>query len=54
MLRTMLQTSTVRPGRMALRDLDLSLSRGEVVALLGPPCCGKSAVLLALLGDARA
>lgn len=38
-------------GRMALRDLDLSLSRGEVVALLGPPCCGKSAVLLALLGE---
>ena len=37
------------PGRAVVRDCSLSLSSGEIVALMGPSGCGKS-TLLRLLG----
>ncbi len=42
---------TVRYGeRIALRDLDLSIARGEVVALAGPNGSGKTTLIRAVLG----
>ena len=39
-----------RPGRKALRDLDLTLSRGRAIALLGENGSGKSTLLKLLAG----
>ncbi len=36
-----------------VRDLDLSVAQGEVVALLGPNGAGKTTTLLAISGLAR-
>ena len=41
-----------QPGPTCLA-LELSLQRGECVAVMGAPGSGKSALLLALLGAAR-
>mmetsp|Transcript_21297 Transcript_21297/g.35212 ORF Transcript_21297/g.35212 Transcript_21297/m.35212 type:complete len:1036 (+) Transcript_21297:55-3162(+) len=38
-------------GGPSVLDLELSLQRGECVAVMGAPGCGKSALLLALLGE---
>jgi len=40
------------PGRtvVALRDIDLTVERGELVCLLGPSGCGKSTLLNAIAG----
>ena len=38
------------PGRPVVRQLDLTVGRGEVVALLGPNGAGKTTVLLSLAG----
>ena len=40
-----------RGGRTVLRDIDLDVPRGKVVAILGPSGCGKSTLLAALTGE---
>ncbi|TCZ83092.1 ABC transporter ATP-binding protein [Lysobacter sp. N42] len=40
-----------RGGRSILRDVDLAVRPGEVVAVLGPSGCGKSTLLAALTGE---
>ncbi|MFD4291665.1 ABC transporter ATP-binding protein [Rhodococcus sp. NPDC058532] len=44
-------------GRMALRDISISVARGETVAVIGESGCGKSTLIKAVLGllpaDAR-
>jgi ABC-type Fe3+/spermidine/putrescine transport system ATPase subunit len=40
-------------GRIILRDIDLSVPRGQRLALLGPPGAGKTALLLAVAGWLR-
>jgi phospholipid/cholesterol/gamma-HCH transport system ATP-binding protein len=40
-----------RGGRVVLRDLDLEVARGEVVAVFGPSGSGKSTLLSALTGE---
>ncbi|OLT18650.1 ABC transporter ATP-binding protein [Pseudonocardia sp. CNS-139] len=54
------EPSTPRPGRAlragygaaaVVRDLDLTVSRGEIVALVGPNGAGKTTTLLTLAGE---
>ena len=40
-----------RGGRTILRDIDLSVTRGSITAVLGPSGCGKSTLLAALTGE---
>ena len=40
-----------RGGRTILRDIDLSVPRGGITAVLGPSGCGKSTLLAALTGE---
>jgi phospholipid/cholesterol/gamma-HCH transport system ATP-binding protein len=40
-----------RGGRTVLRDINLSVPRGSIVAVLGPSGCGKSTLLSALTGE---
>ena len=40
-----------RGGRVILRDINLEVPRGRVVAVLGPSGCGKSTLLSALTGQ---
>jgi phospholipid/cholesterol/gamma-HCH transport system ATP-binding protein len=40
-----------RGGRTVLRDINLSVPRGSIVAVLGPSGCGKSTLLAALTGE---
>jgi len=40
-----------RSGRTILSGLDLSIPRGQVVAVLGPSGCGKSTLFAALTGE---
>ncbi|WP_168628097.1 MULTISPECIES: ABC transporter ATP-binding protein [unclassified Cryobacterium] len=45
---------TVRRGRnVAVRDLDLSLARGELVGLLGPSGSGKTTLMRSIVGVQR-
>ena len=43
-----------RGGRTVLRDIDLVVPRGSIVAVLGPSGCGKSTLLAALTGELAA
>ncbi len=38
-------------GEVALRDLNLTVGRGEMIGIVGPSGCGKTTLLRALLGD---
>ncbi|MGH8062309.1 MAG: ATP-binding cassette domain-containing protein, partial [Pseudoxanthomonas sp.] len=40
-----------RGGRVILRDIDLSVPRGSITAVLGPSGSGKSTLLAALTGE---
>ena len=40
-----------RGGRTILRDIDLSVPRGSITAVLGPSGSGKSTLLAALTGE---
>ncbi len=40
-----------RGARTILRDIDLSVPRGSITAILGPSGCGKSTLLSALTGE---
>ncbi|MFC5578845.1 ABC transporter ATP-binding protein [Lysobacter niabensis] len=40
-----------RGGRTVLRDINLMVPRGSIVAVLGPSGCGKSTLLAALTGE---
>jgi phospholipid/cholesterol/gamma-HCH transport system ATP-binding protein len=40
-----------RGGRTVLRDINLAVPRGSIVAVLGPSGCGKSTLLAALTGE---
>ena len=40
-----------RGSRTILHDIDLSVPRGSVTAILGPSGCGKSTLLSALTGE---
>lgn len=44
------QLSVAIDGRQLLRDIDLTLSRGEITTVIGPNGAGKSTLLKALLG----
>ena len=43
-----------RGGRAVLRDISLSVPRGQVIAVLGPSGSGKSTLLAALTGELKA
>ena len=42
-----------RGGHLALRDVDFTISRGEIVTVVGPNGSGKSTLLRALIGAIR-
>ncbi|MEM7143228.1 MAG: ABC transporter ATP-binding protein [Actinomycetota bacterium] len=56
MTETVLATSRLTAGYSdvpIIRDLDLRVDRGEVVALLGPNGAGKTTTMMTLAGEAR-
>ena len=45
--------SVVRSGKLVLDDINLTIRRGEFVAIIGPNGSGKSTLLLTILGELK-
>ncbi len=48
------QLTIERGGRVLVRDLDLEITRGSRIGVIGPNGCGKSSLLAVLAGDLHA
>ena len=46
--------SVIRSGKIVLKDINLTVHKGEFVGLVGPNGSGKSTLLLAILGVLKA
>ncbi len=51
MLAGLQSASVIRNGRWLIRDIDLSIRRGEIVSLIGPNGSGKTTVVKVLSGS---